>query len=260
MATVTLAGLPDHLLSHGLTSFTAADAAQLVGVPVAHVYPGLQRLVDRAQIFSPARGFYVPIPPEFRTWRSVPATHFIDAMMNHLGRRYYVGLLSAAELHGVAHQRPQAFQVMVDRTLAARKAGRVDLRFYHDARLLSAATVPRQTPTGGLILATPATVVFDLTARPDAGGGLDNVATVLAELVAERLVDVAALRAAASRYPASAIRRAGWILQHHSDLDVGGHLDARDAAPTMLDPHGGRRGPIDPTWQLIINTQIQPDT
>ena len=42
------------------------------------------------------------IPPEFRSWGAVPATHFIDPMMRFLGHDYYVGYLSAAEAHGAA--------------------------------------------------------------------------------------------------------------------------------------------------------------
>lgn len=38
-------------------------------------------------------------------------------MMAHLGRDYYLGWLSAAEMYGAAHQRPQVLQVAVDRHL-----------------------------------------------------------------------------------------------------------------------------------------------
>jgi hypothetical protein len=48
------------------------------------------------QVFSPARGFWVLIPPEFRSWRAVPASRFADVMMRALDRTYYVALLSAA--------------------------------------------------------------------------------------------------------------------------------------------------------------------
>jgi predicted transcriptional regulator of viral defense system len=253
------AGLPDLLLSRGTTSFTAEEAAQLTAVPLGHVYPALKRLTDRGLIFSPARGFYVPIPPEFRSWRSVPATHFVDAMMRHLGRRYYVGLLSAAELHGAAHQRPQTFQIMVQRSLLPRRAGRVDLRFYLNTRLDTAATTDLQTPTGTIEVATPETTVLDLAARPGDSGGLDNVATVLIDLATDSRLDIDALAAAAADYPASAVRRAGWILDNYANLGVGGHVDPRSTAPTKLDPHGDRRGRIDPVWHLIVNTDIEPD-
>ncbi len=207
-----LRDLPDHLLSEGTSWFTAIEAADAVGVPVGHVYPGLKRLMDRGQVFSPARGFYVPIPPEFRSWGSVPASHFVDAMMHHLDRRYYVGLLSAAELYGAAHQRPQVFQVMVEQPLAARRNGRTRLRFHVRSRLAEVPTRDLTTPTGYLVVSTPEATVLDLASRPADGGGLDNVATVLVELAEDVKLDVDALTNAFGSSSVSALRRVGWML------------------------------------------------
>ncbi|MHB8465628.1 MAG: type IV toxin-antitoxin system AbiEi family antitoxin domain-containing protein [Acidimicrobiales bacterium] len=260
METVALASLPDWLLSHGTTSFTADDAARLSGLPTRRVYPGLKRLADRGLIFSPARGFYVPIDAQFRSWRSVPATQFIDPMMRHLDRRYYVALLSAAELHGAAHQRPQAFQVIVNRALPARRVGRTSLRFFVNSRFDAAATATQPTPTGTLVVATPETTALDLAARPRDSGGLDNIATVIVELADDDLLDPERLGQVAAGYSASAVRRVGWILNHFTTLDVGDLLNLRAVAPTMLDPHGGRHGVIDPVWNLIVNTDVKPDT
>lgn len=260
MAQTVLRDLPDHLLSEGTSWFTASEAANAVGIPLAHVYPGLKRLMDRGQVFSPARGFYVVIPPEFRRWGSVPAAHFVDAMMRHLDRRYYVGLLSAAELYGAAHQRPQAFQVMVARPLADRRNGRTRLSFHTRSQLCEVPTRQLITPTGYAVVSTPEATVLDLASRPADAGGLDNVATVLVELADEGALDVAALADATASATISAMRRVGWMLDRFTDLDVNELRDlATAAAPTMLDPHGGRRGSIDAEWRVIVNTSLEPE-
>lgn len=260
VAQAMLRDLPDHLLSEGTSWFTASEAADAAGIPLAHVYPGLKRLMDRGQVFSPARGFYVPIPPEFRTWGSVPATHFVDAMMRHLDRRYYVGLLSAAELYGVAHQRPQVFQVMVERPLADRRNGRTRLSFHARSQIAEVPTQQVITPTGHVVVSTPEATVLDLASRPADAGGLDNVATVLVELAEESVLDVEALPDAAESSTVSALRRVGWMLDRFTDLDVSEFRRPTAAtAPTMLDPHGGRRGPIDADWGVIVNTTVDPD-
>ena len=98
--------LPDELLSEGISSFDAAEAARRMGLSRDRAHGALKRLADAGEIFSAARGFYVIIPPEYRAWGAVPAPWFVDPMMAHLGRRYYVGLLSAAELFGAAHSPP----------------------------------------------------------------------------------------------------------------------------------------------------------
>lgn len=192
MAQTALRDLPDHLLSEGTSWFTAHDAAQAADVPLAHVYPGLKRLMDRKLVFSPARGFSTcRSRRSFRTWGSVPATHFVDAMMRHLDRRYYVGLLSAAELHGAAHQPPQVLQVMVERPLADRRNGRTRLSFHVRSRLAEVPTGQLTTPMGDLVVSTAEATVLDLASRPADAGGLDNVATVLVELAEEGAIDIA---------------------------------------------------------------------
>ncbi len=82
------ARLPDALLSEGVSTFDTAEAARRTGLSRDRVHGALKRLADAGQIFSPARGFYVIIPPEYRTWGAVPASLFVHPMMAHLGRSY----------------------------------------------------------------------------------------------------------------------------------------------------------------------------
>lgn len=90
------------------------------------------------------------IPPEFRTWGAVPATHFIDALMRYLGHDYYVGFLSAAEVHGAAQQRPQVFQVVTSGRLRNRAFGRVRIELATSSDTGDRPIVERNTPTGGV--------------------------------------------------------------------------------------------------------------
>ena len=62
---------------------------------------------------SPLRGFYVIITDEYALRGTVPQAVYLDQMMQHLERKYYVALLNAAEYHGAAHQAPMSFCVMI---------------------------------------------------------------------------------------------------------------------------------------------------
>ncbi|MGH3851818.1 MAG: type IV toxin-antitoxin system AbiEi family antitoxin domain-containing protein, partial [Pseudonocardiaceae bacterium] len=179
---VSIAGLPDALLSRGRHHFTTEDAAAAAGITLDGVRPALARLIKKRLVFSPARGLYIAIPPEYRSWGVVPATSFVDTLMAHLDRSYYVGYLSAAEAHGAAHQKPQVFQVVVDRDLRDRDIGRVRLRFITNRGVAHLPMVRRNTRTGTMGLSTPELTAVDLANRPLRGAGLDNVATVLIEL------------------------------------------------------------------------------
>lgn len=239
---------------------SATEAAQLAGIPRAHVYPGLQRLRRRGAMFSPARGLYVVVPPEYRSWGVLPGELFIDAMMRALGREYYVSLLTAAAMHGASHQAPQLFQVMVDRHLADRDIGRVRLRFYANEHIGEMAVGERQVDTGRIRLATRETTLVDLIVHPDQAGGLSNIATVIVEIGE---LDVPALARLASVCSRSVPRRLGWLLDRfRDDLDLEPlrHLAlAGGDYPTRLVRALPTRGPIDSDWNLQVNSSVEPD-
>ena len=190
----------------------------------------------------------------------MPGELFIDAMMRTLGRDYYVSLLTAAAMHGAAHQAPQLFQVMVDRPLADRDIERVKLRFYANEYLDRMAIEERQVNTGRLRLATRETTVVDLVVHPDDAGGLSNVATVVAQIGD---LDVLALARLASVRSRSVARRLGWLLDRfRDDLELEPlHEVARggDGYPTRLVRALPARGPIDADWNLQVNSTVEPD-
>ena len=256
----SLAELPDTLISQGRYWVSTAEAAELTGVPPAHVYPGLQRLRRRGAMFSPARGFHVVIPAEYRSWGVLPGELFIDGMMRALGRDYYVSLLTAAAMHGAAHQAPQVFQVMVDRHVADRDIERVRLRFYTNEHLGQMAIEEHQVDTGRIRLATRETTLVDLIVHPDDAGGLSNVATVILEIGEIDMPRLAQLAAVRSR---SVTRRLGWLLnQYRDDLELEPLREvalAGDGYPTRLVRSLPARGPIDPHWNLQINSNVEAD-
>jgi predicted transcriptional regulator of viral defense system len=249
--------LPERLIASGEPVVTAGRIAELVGLSRRSIHSGLARLRADGRLFSPARGLYVAVPPEYHAWGVVPADWFIDPMMRHLNRRYYVGLLSAAAMHGAASQAPQVFQAMVDRQLADRDLGRVRLRF-HVNSLLADRTVDlpleeRTTHTGTLRLSSPELTAVDLIANPHLAGGLHNIATVLPDLE----LDSSRLAAIARHYPRVIARRIGWLLERAEeglDLEPLRNIAApNDGEALPLDPHGGRNGLHDRSWGLIVN-------
>lgn len=260
MSTVAPRDLPDLLLSRGQHVFTSEDAAALLGSGGGAVRKGLERLADANQIVSPGRGLYVVVPPEYRSWATVPASHFIDAMMQALDRRYYVALLSAAELHGAAHHAPQVFQVMVDRPVADRDLGRTRLRFFTGRHVAAVDAGTRNTPTGTMRVASPELTAVDIVDHLAAAGGINNAATILAEL---ELTHPDALASYARQRDRATARRLGWLLELlDSDLDL---TSLRDVAapgqgtPSDLRPGAPRRGRTDPAWNVRVNTSVQPD-
>jgi len=258
--------LADWLLARGRHWVTTAEVANLIDIPTDQVWAVAARLVKKNQLFSPTRGAYVPIPPEFRSWGVVPASHFIDALMKHLGHDYYVGYLSAAEVHGSANQRPQVFQVLTPARLKDRSFGRVRIEFTSSAHLSRRPVVSVNTPTGVMKVSSPEVTVFDLVADPQHGGGLSNIATVIAELLDTDRLSNTALVEIAGLYRVAVRQRVGWlfdrVLPHvgsEFDLSALAHTIRGRVEPTPLDASGQRAGHLDDRWNILVNTDVEPD-
>ena len=207
---------------------------------------------------------YVLIPPEFRSWGAVPASHFIDPMMRFLGHDYYVGYLSAAEVHGAAHQRPQVFQVVTSARLRDRSFGRVHIEFTTSSDTGRRPTEKKNTPTGTMQVSTPEVTTLDLVASPGHGAGLSKVATVISELLKNDTVDVSTLVEVSEEYPVAVRQRTGWMWTRRRatrpcDRLVLARRAVAGAERTRLLPSAGRSGPTDHRWNVIVNTDVEPD-
>lgn len=255
--------LADWLLARGRQWVTTAQAAEILGIPEAHVSPTLARWQHQGRLFSPARGLYVAIPAEYRLWGVVPAVHFIDAMMGHLGHPYYVCLLSAAEAHGFAHQRPQVFQVMTSAHVRDRSFERVHLRFLTSRHTADRPTVEVNTPTGTMRVSTPEVTVLDLVSRPREGGSLYNVGTIIGDMLEESALDIVQLTLAADTYPTAIVQRVGWMIDNAAEslgVDVDTeplHTLVAGASSVLLDPSGPRDERPDSRWNVIANAEIE---
>lgn len=258
-ARVRPADLADWLLGHGRSAVTTAEAASLLGVNVGDVRGRLQR--HRDEFVSPVRGLWIPIPPEYREWGAPEGIEIIDLLMRHLRVDYYVGWLSAAALYGAGHHAPQVFQVAVARDVRDREVGRTAFTFLTRSAV---GVLPRQhrpTRSGTALVSTPEVTALDLAADVAAGGGIDNVATVLLGLVEEGL-DLSAVASLADRFPAAAIRRLGWVLENLSDREADELHDvavSRAPTPAVLDPASDGRGSTDRRWLLRINATVEAE-
>jgi predicted transcriptional regulator of viral defense system len=258
---LTAARFVEDLAVSGRHHFTIAEAVAALGVSVIAARAALRRLAAKGAIASPFRGFHVIVPPEYRLLGCLPPEQFIPQLMAHLGLGYYAGLLSAAQLHGAAHQRPQVFQVMVERNRAPITCGQVRVEFVARKGLARVPTALMNTPRDQLRVSSPEATALDLAGYSARAGGLDTVATVLAEL-AERL-DPEKLAQAARLAPVPWGQRLGHLLEAAGAGDRTGplaawvHDQAREYVPLVP---GGRAGAGRSTrWRLLVNAEVEVD-
>ena len=256
--------LLDDLVAHGRSAITTAEAADALGIPQDQVRVRMHRYVQQGRVIAPARGLWVPVPPQHRVYGSLPGLQMIDLLMGHLDRDYYVGWLSAAEVHGAAHQAPQTLQVAVGAPVADRTFGRVRLQFAVRARVTDVPREQHTASTGHVWVATPSTTALDLVDDPDLSGGLSNAATVIAELADDGKLSDDALARAARYFPITTVRRLGRLLDSLDLPALTGGLERlaighRRAPITALDRRRAAVGPVDHRWRVTVNTELDPD-
>ena len=250
------------LAAKGRYHFTTQEAQHALQVSGQATRAALRRLRERGHIADPYRGFHVIVPPEYRRLRCLPADQFVPQLMGYLGEYYYVALLSAAELHGAAHHRPQSFQVMVSRNRAPIECGGQRVQFVARRDLTQTPIVERNTPRGFLRVSSPAATALELVGYADQSGGLDNVASVLTELV--EVLDSFKLLEAARISPIAWSQRLGYLLDliEHGELANPlaeyVHERATVVAP-LLRKKPITRAPRAERWKLAINVTVEPD-
>ena len=251
------------LQSSGRYVFTREEALKALRASPVALKNALWRLAKAGRVISPRRGFYVIVPLEYRAAGSVPPAWFIRELMGYLRRPYYVGLLSAAALHGAAHQSPQEFQVITDRPLRLIEVGRARIRFVKKAHLAKTPTVSIKTPTGEVRVSSPEATALDLVRYPEHAGYLSNVATVLREL-AEHLDPEALVRSAEADGEPAYAQRLGYLLDSVGRSQVAAPLAGwiRSKAPGVTPLRSDRPAtgaPRNARWRVAVNEEVEAD-
>jgi predicted transcriptional regulator of viral defense system len=182
--------------------------------------------------------------------------------MEHLGERYYAGLLSAAEYHGAGHQRPQIFQVVVAKNKPGITCGHVRVEFIARKNMKMVPTADFKTPRGYLKVSTPAATAFDLVGYPYHAGGPDNVATILAEL-GEKL-DGKELVGIAKISPIAWAQRLGYLLEmvgHRAKTEgLAAYIGRKNPVPTPLVPSRPFGGVAQAKpWRILVNAKVEAE-
>ena len=250
------------LAARGQYQFAASELRSALGVSGAATRQALSRLATRGEIASPARGFYVIVPPEYRRLGCLPADQFVPALMERRNARYYVGLLSAAQYHGAAHHRPQEFQVVLERNRPVITCGSVRVAFIARRNLVAVPVESFNNPRGTVVVSTVEATAVDLVGYMHRAGGVDRVAGVLSELGEdmnpERLVE--ASRTASILWA----QRLGYLLEHVGAADkavlLKEHVRKGTRNSTKLLPGASAESaPRSKDWRLYVNASIDTE-
>jgi predicted transcriptional regulator of viral defense system len=264
-STVSAARFVEDLLAHGRYSFIRREAERRLGGSPSAVYMALRRLVKGGRLAMPRSGFYVIVDPQHRASGTLPPEWFIQDLMALIGKPYYVGLLSAAQIHGAAHHRPQSFQVVIpDRSIRPIRAGNARIRFFGKGPFEQSVIREAKSPAGLFRVSSPETTAWDLVRYPGAGGGLENVATVLSEL--SESLDAASLKKCVKGHGDLLVaQRLGFLLDLVDGKDLTAGLaqwvEKARAPFRPLAPSAASAGARESAkWRLRVNVRLEPET
>jgi predicted transcriptional regulator of viral defense system len=259
------------LLSTGRVVFSRDEARRALGVSQGALLDAAERQQQRQHLISPRRGFYVIVPPQYLAWGAPPPPWYIDDLMRHEGRPYYVGLLKAAELHGATHQAVMQFQVVTDKRLPKIRVGRSAIAFYYrkDIGVVGEGVEDHKTDTGRMKVSSVELTLLDLLRYPRAAGGLDNIATIVSDL-GDR-TDPGKLATLSPAHERSVAQRLGYLLDRfghrapakalhaalpHDSAFNWVELEPSQAADPVFTPEPKER---DERWRVIVRRPPERD-
>jgi predicted transcriptional regulator of viral defense system len=259
------------LLAAGRLVFSRDEAQTAIGTGRGAFLAAAQKLQKRGRLLNPRQGFYVIVPPHNLNFGTPPPVSFIDDLMRHEKRPYYVGLLKAAEIHGAAHHAVMEFQVVTDKQIRNIQAGRSKIAFYFkkDLNAVALGIEDHKTDTGKMKVSSVELTSLDLLRYPEANGGLDNVLTIFADLGSK--LDAGKMAPLCNAFERSIVQRAGYLLDRsglpdhaqklHAFLERDSHVQWTELDPSLtsvpdLAPEIVAR---DKRWHILVRRLPERD-
>jgi predicted transcriptional regulator of viral defense system len=243
--------------------FTYQELMNAFSISPEALNQNLYRLKTRKYISQVKKGFYVILLPEYATQGVLPANLFIDDLMRSLNKKYYIGLLSAAAIHGASHQQPlEYFVVTTQPAIRKINTGRLAINFCVKKDWLPQAIFKKKTESGYINVSSPELTALDLFFYSKIIS-VNRALTLLQELQ-EEMKPSALGNIAHVFHQTSAIQRLGYLLE----VQLGNEklarslfkvLENRNCYYVPLSAAGCKKGPTDRKWKIIINTNMESD-
>jgi predicted transcriptional regulator of viral defense system len=256
----------DNLLARGVYGFSKdALLKEIFDYSDIAAKRALSRLSSKGKIISLYKGYYVIIPPQYKSKGVLPPAMYLDTFMKHLQRPYYMALLNAAALHGAAHQQPQEYFVMTSfPTLRPTKKKGLKVNYISIKEIPEKLIEKRNTEAGYLNISNVALTACDLVQFEKRVGGLNRAATVLSEL-AEEIKPSDFSPILLNHVHVTTLQRLGYLMEN-----LGFNLRLADSLYNAIEkedlnlyriPLKANKGikgySSNNRWKVIVNTEIE---
>jgi len=264
----TLSQFLETIVSEGRHYFTVEELIKGLQVQEGSLSVSLSRLSQKGRVKMIRRGFGIIMASH---GGEPHPTAYVDAMLKHLDSKYYVGLLSAAAHWGAAHQAAMSYQIVVNKIIKKISYERSRIEFITKKGILPEKWIQRVAgPEGYYNISSPELTAIDLIRFPRRAGHLNNVATVLEDLVEKWDGRKMASLCYETWVPTVTLQRLGYLLDGVLDLRRESNyilpgLEKRAPIPSLLstnkknDKVAVKDFEYNNKWSLYLNTQVEPD-
>ncbi len=246
--------------SKGRYSLTLDELKTRFDISEKAILQKIFRLKNKNQLAQVRQEFYVIIPPQYSIRGMVPPTLFIDDMMEFLNKEYYVGLLSAAALHGAGHQQPMEFQVITKKpALRSIRNQKLVISFFIKGKWEQIQINEKKTETGYIKVSSPALTAFDLVYYNKKIGGLNRIIPILEDLAES--INSYEIRKATKFQKIPTIQRLGYLFEVIGAKKLADSLfktiNQQSLKKTPLSLlYKENKGWVNDKWNVIVNTEL----
>lgn len=245
--------------SKGRYSVTLNELKAKFDISEKAILQKIFRLKNKNQLAQVRKEFYVIIPPQYSNRGMVPPTLFINDMMDFLNREYYVGLFSAAALHGAGHQQPMEFQLVTQKpALRSINNQKLAINFFTKSEWEQDQIREKKTEAGYLKVSSPELTAFDMVQYHMRIGGLNRIMPILEDLT--ETIKPSFLSKTAKTQKNPSIQRLGFLLDKLGSESLASSLfrllgkNSKELPLSLA--HKERTGPKNEKWKIIENTEL----
>ena len=249
----------DDLQARGDLVVSVEEAAKRSTLTRIAAQRQLERLAPRTTRLPGRPSAFLIVPPEHRLRGAPPVAAWLDEYFRAQDQLYYVGLLSAAALHGSSNQAVQVTQVLLRRPRRPIVVGKIHLDFYVKSKLESTPLTEIPGLPAPLAVSSPEATALDLIAFSHRLGGIERAIEVIKGL--EGAMTVPGMRSAIrAGVPVTVMQRIGYVFEILR-FDSLAHFVQRALPtrfpPALLQAHGQRaQGPAREPWAIVDNLKL----
>jgi predicted transcriptional regulator of viral defense system len=258
--------IDDYLLQireKGQFSFTFEELNIIFNSSEQSLRKKIYRLKAENKIGIISKNFYTVLPPEYAKNGELPVYLYIDDWMKFLGRNYYLGLYSAAALHGAAHQQPMDFQIVVETPMRSIEQPNTQINFFSRKIFPENFIEKKKSAAGYFNVSSPELTALDFMSFNGKIGGITRIAPILGELI-DVIKPSKMYRTANAYSPIASLQRLGYLFDkvyNRQDLANASRraLKGKALQNVLLSVSSPRKTNIDKEWKVDVNLLIEND-